>query len=64
MANTSTGSGMHLLQPTRATQNELAFIQEVRARAYDLSESRGVDDGYDLDDWLLAGQQVGSRFFQ
>ncbi len=30
----------------------------IRARAYELYEERGKEDGYDLDDWLRAEAEV------
>ena len=58
MANTSTHSGIGHKKPVRATQNESALIEHVRSRAHELYESRGRENGHDLDDWLLAEQQV------
>ena len=34
------------------------MTDQVRARAYELYELRGREDGHDLDDWLLAELQV------
>ena len=31
---------------------------EIRARAYELYEQRGREDGHDLDDWLQAESEV------
>ena len=34
-------------------------IQErIRQRAYEIYETRGREDGYDLDDWLIAQSEV------
>jgi len=34
------------------------MTNQVRARAYELYELRGREDGHDLDDWLLAELQL------
>lgn len=58
MANTSVNSGMRRKRPMHATEHELALIEVVRSRAYELYESRGKENGHDLDGWLLAEQEV------
>ena len=58
MANTSSRSGMPHDGPRNTIENDTAFIEDVRSRAYELYESRGRWDGYDLDDWFLAEQQA------
>ena len=58
MANTSRHSGIRRNKPTRVIKNEPALIGAIRSRAYALYESRGREDGHELDDWLLAEQQV------
>jgi Protein of unknown function (DUF2934) len=35
--------------------------ERVRRRAYELYEQRGRDDGWDLDDWLLAESEFTQR---
>ena len=42
-------------QPSEQPQD---MTDQVRARAYELYELRGREDGHDLDDWLLAELQV------
>jgi hypothetical protein len=32
--------------------------EEIRRRAYELYEFRGREDGHDLDDWLLAEDEI------
>jgi hypothetical protein len=32
--------------------------EEIRRRAYELYESRGREDGHDIDDWLRAEAEV------
>jgi DUF2934 family protein len=34
---------------------------EIRYRAYALYEERGREDGHDLDDWLRAEEELGTR---
>ena len=42
-----------------ATSEQLQdMTDQVRARAYELYELRGREDGHDLDDWLLAESQL------
>jgi hypothetical protein len=57
MANTSHNSGIRH-KPAPTIKKKLALIEDVRSRAYALYESRGRDDGHDIDDWLLAEQQA------
>jgi hypothetical protein len=57
MANTSHNSGIRH-KPARTLANELALLEDLRSRAYVLYESRGREDGHDLDDWLIAEQQA------
>ena len=35
------------------------FADKVRVRAYNLFKGRGFDQGYDLDDWLIAEREIG-----
>lgn len=32
--------------------------EEIRRRAYELYEARGREDGHDLNDWLLAEEEI------
>ena len=42
-------------QPAKATTGPHPNLdEEIRRRAYEIYESRGREDGYDLDDWLRA----------
>ena len=61
MANTSTHSGIRRKKPIGAIRNQPALLERVRNRAYELYESRGKEDGHDLDDWLLAEQQIAQH---
>ncbi len=45
------------LYPTTQV-TEPAENQDVRARAYELFERRGREDGHDLDDWLQAEAEL------
>jgi HSP20 family molecular chaperone IbpA len=36
------------------------LLNKVRARAYEIFERRGRDDGYDVDDWLRAEAELGA----
>lgn len=38
--------------------------EEVRRRAYELSEQRGFIPGYENDDWLVAEREVQARYRQ
>lgn len=58
MANTSNHSGIRRQKPTHETHNKPAPIEHIRSRAYELYESRGKVNGHELDDWLLAEQQI------
>ncbi len=37
---------------------ELGVENEIRVRAYQLYESRGREDGHDVDDWLKAEEEL------
>jgi len=42
-----------------ATSEQLQdMTDQIRARAHELYELRGREDGHDLDDWLLAESQL------
>ena len=34
--------------------------EEIRRRAYELYEARGREDGHDLEDWLLAEEEINA----
>ena len=42
--------------PQTTTQEE-----QVRVRAYELYQQRGMSDGHELDDWLQAEQEILGR---
>jgi Protein of unknown function (DUF2934) len=35
--------------------------EQIRQRAYELYESRGREDGHDVDDWLTAEEEITKR---
>jgi DUF2934 family protein len=39
-------------------QDSLELTEIIRARAYQLYEERGCEDGHDLDDWLQAEAEI------
>lgn len=58
MANTSKTAGLPQRKPINMMKHEIVLLEEIRSRAFALYESRGREDGHDLDDWLLAEQEV------
>ena len=42
----------------------LEIEEAVRRRAYEFYEQRGYVDGHDIEDWLLAEQEVAGRLRQ
>lgn len=40
---------------------DVALQQNIRARAYELYQRRGGEDGHELDDWLQAESEVNSK---
>ena len=47
--------------PVKVALDTEAIEQEIRARAYQLYEERGRVEGYDLDDWFTAEDEVIRR---
>jgi hypothetical protein len=53
--------------PKRQPTTEISEVQEfeleyqIRQRAYQLYEARGRKDGYELDDWLRAEEEITSK---
>ena len=47
------------INPVAATQSHIE--DRIRVRAYELYERRGKVDGYDLEDWLQAEQEILPR---
>jgi hypothetical protein len=44
-----------------ASESEPVAHHDVAHRAYELYEQRGGEDGQDVDDWLLAEHELGTR---
>jgi hypothetical protein len=42
----------------RTTQSPVDLQELVRARAYELYEQRGREDGHDLEDWVQAESEI------
>ena len=54
-SSTAVGSGEKTLD---SSERALEIRQSIAVRAYQLFESRGRVDGYDLEDWLQAESEV------
>jgi hypothetical protein len=48
----------------RATVMPINLEEEIRRRAYELSEHRGFTSGHEADDWLVAENEVLQRYRQ
>ena len=49
-------------KPAKSVPVEPEILEDqIRARAYELYEERGKEDGHDLDDWLRAEADITSR---
>jgi hypothetical protein len=48
------------LSPTK-TESREALRKRIRARAYELYERRGREDGHAVDDWLRAESEEATR---
>lgn len=48
----------------RATVMPINLEEEIRRRAYELSERRGFTSGHEADDWLMAESEVLQRYHQ
>jgi len=50
--------------PTKTRTQDFAtnpnHDEEIRRRAYEIYEARGREDGHDLDDWLLAEEEINA----
>jgi hypothetical protein len=49
---------------SRATVMPINMEEEVRRRAYELSERRGFTSGHETEDWLMAESEVMQRYRQ
>ena len=43
------------------TESHPNLEEEIRRRAYELYETRGWEDGHDLEDWLRAEEEITGR---
>jgi len=48
----------------RATVLPINMEEEIRRRAYELSERRGFSSGHETEDWLMAEREVRQRYHQ
>jgi len=44
--------------PSKAVSQPEQLEDQIRERAYELYESRGREDGHDLEDWLCAEEEI------
>jgi hypothetical protein len=49
---------------SRATVMPINMEEEIRRRAYELSERRGFSSGHETEDWLMAESEVMQRYRQ
>ena len=49
------------LEPTSTVPAVPQLEEQIRQRAYELYEERGGEDGYDLDDWLRAEEELTQK---
>jgi DUF2934 family protein len=49
---------------SRATVMPINMEEEIRRRAYELSERRGFTSGHETEDWLMAESEVMQRYRQ
>ena len=47
--------------PATATDDPQGLKSQIRQRAFELYQERGRDDGHELDDWLLAEEEITSK---
>jgi hypothetical protein len=45
-------------EPTSTIPDPTQLEERIRLRAYELYETRGREDGHDLDDWLQAEAEI------
>jgi len=43
---------------SKAVSEPKQLEDQIRERAYELYEARGREDGHDLEDWLLAEEEI------
>ena len=47
--------------PTTAVSESQELENQIRQHAYELYEARGREDGYDLEDWLRAEEEITAK---
>ena len=47
--------------PATVTGDPQGLKSEIRQRAFELYQERGQEDGHELDDWLLAEEEITSQ---
>jgi hypothetical protein len=47
--------------PATSTGDPQGLTSQIRQRAFELYLERGRDDGHELDDWLLAEEEITSK---
>ena len=47
--------------PATSTGEPQGLTSQIRQRAFELYLERGQDDGHELDDWLLAEEEITSK---
>ncbi len=52
---------MEAKTPPTKVQEPQDLEEEIRARAYQMYEERGREDGHDLDDWLMAEREITGK---
>ena len=47
--------------PTTETSEPHELEHEIRLRAHELYEARGMEDGHELEDWLRAEEEIREK---
>ena len=47
--------------PATVTDDPQDLKSQIRQRAFELYQERGREDGHELDDWLLAEEEITSQ---
>jgi len=50
-----------LVEAENQTEPTPEILEQIRARAHELFEQRGREEGHDLDDWLQAEAEVAKQ---
>jgi DUF2934 family protein len=51
-------------QLSTATSDPQELQHQIRLRAYELYETRGCENGHELDDWLRAKEEIREKRFR